>query len=148
VQTRRGAKGGRGIAIVASFGSIVAQALEVEVEGTEIRVLRVVAVVDCGFAIDRQGVRAQIASAVVGGLSAALYGQIDAVEGVIRQGNFNDARLLHLRETPRIQVEVIDGAPEIGGIGEVGLPPVAPALANAVFAATGKRIRRLPLRFS
>lgn len=148
VQTRRGARGGRGVAIVQSFGSIVAQAVEAEVAGTEIRVLRVVAVVDCGLAIDRGGVRAQIASAIVGGLSAAIHGQIDAVDGAIRQGNFNDARLLSLRETPRIQVEMIDGSPEVGGVGEVGLPPVAPALANAVFAATGKRLRRLPLRFS
>ena len=148
IQTRRGARGGRGIAIVQSFGSIVAQAIEVEVEGTDIRVLRVIAVVDCGLAIDRGGVRAQISSAIVGGLSAALHGQIDAVDGAIRQGNFNDTRLLSLRETPRIQVEMIDGAPEIGGVGEIGLPPVAPALANAVFAATGKRLRRLPLRFS
>jgi len=148
VQTRRGARGGRGVAIVQSFGSIVAQAVEAEVEGAEIRVLRVVAVVDCGLAIDRGGVRAQIASAIVGGLSAALHGQIDAVGGAIRQGNFNDARVLSLRETPRIQVEMIDGSPEIGGVGEVGLPPVAPALANALFAATGKRLRRLPLRIS
>jgi isoquinoline 1-oxidoreductase beta subunit len=133
---------------VQSFGSIVAQAVEAEVEGAEIRVLRVVAVVDCGLAIDRGGVRAQIASAIVGGLSAALHGQIDAVGGAIRQGNFNDARVLSLRETPRIQVEMIDGSPEIGGVGEVGLPPVAPALANALFAATGKRLRRLPLRIS
>ncbi len=148
VQTRRGARGGRGVAIVQSFGSIVAQVVEAEVEGTEIRVLRVVAVVDCGLAIDRGGVRAQIASAIVGGLSAALHGQIDATGGAIRQGNFNDTRLLSLRETPRIQVEMIDGSPEIGGVGEVGLPPVAPALANAVFAATGKRLRRLPLRIT
>jgi isoquinoline 1-oxidoreductase beta subunit len=148
VQTRRGARGGRGVAIVESFGSIVAQAVEVEVEGADVRVLRVVAVVDCGFAIDRGGVRAQIASAIVGGLSAALHGQIEAVAGAVRQGNFNDARLLMLRECPRIQVELIDGGPEIGGIGEVGLPPVAPALANAIFAAVGKRIRRLPLRIA
>lgn len=148
VQTRRGARGGRGVAIVQSFGSIVAQVVEAEVEGTEIRVLRVVAVVDCGLAIDRGGVRAQIAGAIVGGLSAALHGQIDATGGAIRQGNFNDTRLLSLRETPRIQIEMIDGSPEIGGVGEVGLPPVAPALANAVFAATGKRLRRLPLRIT
>lgn len=148
IQTRRGARGGRGVAIVESFGSLVAQTVEVEVEGTEIRVLRVIAVIDCGFAIDRGGVRAQVASAIVGGLSAALHGQIEAVSGAIRQSNFHDARLLLMRETPRIVVEVIDGAPEIGGVGEVGLPPVAPALANAVFAATGKRLRRLPLRFS
>jgi isoquinoline 1-oxidoreductase beta subunit len=148
VQTRRGARGGRGVAIVQSFGSIVAQAVEAEVDGTDIRVLRVVAVVDCGLAIDRGGVRAQIASAIVGGLSAALHGQIDAVGGAVRQSNFNDARVLSLRETPRIQVEMIDGSPEIGGVGEVGLPPVAPALANALFAATGKRLRRLPLRIS
>lgn len=148
VQTRRGARGGRGVAIVQSFGSIVAQVVEAEVEGTEIRVLRVVAVVDCGLAIDRGGVRAQIAGAIVGGLSAALHGQIDATGGAIRQGNFNDTRLLSLRETPRIQIEMIDGSPEIGGAGEVGLPPVAPALANAVFAATGKRLRRLPLRIT
>jgi isoquinoline 1-oxidoreductase beta subunit len=148
VQTRRGARGGRGVAIVESFGSIVAQAVEVEVEGSAIRVLRVVAVVDCGFAIDRAGVRAQIASAIVGGLSAALHGQIEVVAGAVRQGNFNEAPVLTLRETPRIQVELIDGGPEIGGIGEVGLPPVAPALANALFAAVGKRIRRLPLRIA
>ena len=134
--------------IAECYGSVVALCLEVEVEGAEIRVLRAIAAVDCGYAIDRGGVRAQIVGAIVGGLSAALHGQIDVVGGVTKQRNFDTARLLSLRETPRILVEVIDGGAQIGGIGELGLPPVAPALANALFAATAKRIRRLPLRFS
>jgi isoquinoline 1-oxidoreductase beta subunit len=148
VQSRRGSKGGRGIALSSCYGSIAAQVIEVEVDGSEVRVLRALTVVDCGLAIDRGGVRSQIAGSIVMALSAALHGQIDIRDARVIQGNYSDARVLSLRESPRIQVEMIDGASNPGGVGELGVPAVAPALANAVFAATGKRIRRLPLKIS
>lgn len=146
VQARRGARAGRGIALTACYGSILAQVIEVEVEGSEVRVLRALAVVDCGLAIDRSSVRAQVSGAIVMGLSAALHGQVEVRDARVQAGNFREARLLTLRETPRIQVEMLDGDAHPGGVGELGLPAVAPALANAVFSASGKRVRRLPLR--
>ena len=146
VQARRGARAGRGIALTACYGSILAQVIEVEVEGSDVRVLRALAVVDCGLAIDRSSVRAQISGAIVMALSAALHGQVEVRDARVQPGNFREARLLSLRETPRIQVEILDGDAHPGGVGELGIPAVAPALANAVFSASGKRLRRLPLR--
>lgn len=148
VPARRGTRTGRGIALTACYGSILALVIEIEVEGSEVRVQRAIAAVDCGIALDRSSVRAQIAGGIVMGLSAALHGQIDVKGARVQQSNFREARLLLMKESPRIQVETLDGDAHPGGVGELGVPAVAPALANAVFSATGKRIRRLPLRFS
>ncbi len=146
---RGGVRTGRGLALAVSFRSIVAQIAEVEVSAKgRIRVTRVTAAVDCGFAIDPAIVRAQVSGAILFGLTAALHGRIDIEAGRVRQSNFHDYPLIGLAEAPSIQVEIVPSEGELGGIGEVGTPGVAPAVANAVFAATGTRLRELPLKLA
>ena len=137
---------GRGIACYASFGSWVAEVAEVSVQGKELRVHQVVAAVDCGRVVNPDTVRAQVESAVVYGLSAALRGEITLERGRVKQGNFDDYEPLRLHEMPAVEVHLVPSSEDPGGIGEPGLPPIAPAVANAVFAATGQRLRRMPLR--
>jgi isoquinoline 1-oxidoreductase subunit beta len=140
-----GGKMGRGIAIAESFKSIVAQVVDVEIiDGKQIKLRRVVCAVDCGFALDPENVKAQIASAAIYGLTAALKGKITLKESQVEQSNFNDYGLLSLNEAPEFETVIVNSGEALGGIGEVGLPPVAPALANAIFAATGKRLREMP----
>ena len=136
---------GRGIAVVAAYDSVVAQVIELEVRGTQLAIERVIAAVDCGLVLEPRNVEAQIQSAVVDGLSAALTGKVNLRNGAVVESNFHDYPLLGLARTPRIDVVLVrsDAAP--GGIGEAGLPPVAAALCNAIHAATGKRLRRLPV---
>ena len=138
----------RGIAVHESFGSFVAQVAEVSVEKNRIRVHRVVCAVDCGICVNPSGVAAQMESGVVFGLTAALYGEVRFKEGRVQQSNFHDYPLLRLHEMPRVETHIVPSSEKSGGIGETGVPPIAPAVANAVFAATGKRIRRLPLRLA
>jgi isoquinoline 1-oxidoreductase subunit beta len=134
---------GRGVALHASFGSIVA---EIAIEDGKLSVKRVVAAVDCGTVINPDIVAAQIRGGIVYGLTAALYGKITVEKGRVVQANFPDYDMLRLTQMPKIEVHVIDGtAYPGGGGGEPGTPPIAPAVANAVFAATGKRVRSLPL---
>ena len=138
---------GRGIALAESYRTIVAQVAEVEVRGAEVRVLRVVCAVDCGFALDPDIVRAQIEGGIVFGLTAALLGEITVKKGAVIQGNFGDYPALRLDAMPAIEVHIVNSGPEfISGIGEPGTPPVAPAVCNAIFAATGHRVRALPIR--
>ncbi|UYN93684.1 MAG: xanthine dehydrogenase family protein molybdopterin-binding subunit [Enhydrobacter sp.] len=138
---------GRGIALRASFGSIVAQVAEVAVADDTIRVRRVVCAVDCGPVVNPAIVRAQMESGIVYGLSAALYGEITLSQGAVEQSNFTDYDAVRLADAPEMVVHLVDGGSNrIGGVGEPGTPPIAPAVANAVFAATGKRLRELPLR--
>jgi isoquinoline 1-oxidoreductase beta subunit len=141
-----GLRRGRGVALVDSFGSIVAEACEVAVatDGT-LRVERVWAAVDCGIVVNPDTARAQIEGGVLFGLSAALGEQITVEAGRVVQGNFHDYPLLRLPESPAIAVEFIASTAAPGGLGEPGTPPIAAALANAVFAATGVRVRSLPL---
>ncbi|TMH14410.1 MAG: xanthine dehydrogenase family protein molybdopterin-binding subunit, partial [Betaproteobacteria bacterium] len=136
----------RGIAVVFSFGSWCAQVAEVSVgaDGTP-KVHRVVAAVDCGMTVNPDIVRRQIESAVVYGLTAALYGKITFKDGRVEQSNFHDYRMLRMGEMPKVEVHIVPSTEAPGGIGEPGTPPIAPAVANAIFAATGKRIRKLPL---
>ncbi|MDE2079937.1 MAG: xanthine dehydrogenase family protein molybdopterin-binding subunit [Burkholderiales bacterium] len=136
----------RGIAVADSFGSYVAEVAEVSVaaDGTP-RVHRVVAVVDCGQTVNPEIVRRQIESAIVFGLSAALYGRISFAQGRVEQGNFNTYPVLRMNEVPRIEVHVMASTEAPGGIGEPGTPPLAPAVLNAVYAATGRRLRTLPI---
>jgi isoquinoline 1-oxidoreductase subunit beta len=136
---------GRGIAQVKSFGSYCAQVVEAKVEGGRIKVDRVVCAIDCGLVVNPDIVRAQIEGAVVFGLSAALYQQISFRNGLAAEGNFHQYPLLRMHEMPRVEVHVVPSHEPPTGVGEVGLPPVAPALANAIFAATGRRLRSLPL---
>ncbi len=135
-----------GVALHQSFGSIVAQVAEVSVEGSQIRVHKVSCAVDCGVAVNTEGVRQQIESAIAFGLSAALNDEIVITDGRVQQSNFHDYRTLRITEMPEVQVEIINGGDAPEGVGEPGTPPVAPAVANAVFKLTGKRLRRLPLR--
>jgi isoquinoline 1-oxidoreductase subunit beta len=140
-----GGKLGRGIAIAESFKSIVAQVVDVEiVGGKQIKLRRVVSAVDCGTALDPENVKAQISSAATYGLTAALKGKITLTQSVVDQNNFNDYPLLSMAEAPEFETVIVNSGEALGGIGEVGLPPVAPALANAIFNATGKRLREMP----
>jgi isoquinoline 1-oxidoreductase beta subunit len=135
----------RGIAVAESFGSYVAEVAEVSVgpDGAP-RVHRVVAAVDCGHVVNPEIVRRQIEGAIVYGLTAALYGQITFKDGRVEQSNFHDYPLLRMRDMPKVEVHLVPSTESPGGIGEPGTPPIAPAVANAIFAATGKRLRKLP----
>jgi isoquinoline 1-oxidoreductase subunit beta len=139
---------GRGIAIVESFGSIVAQVAEIEIVDGRIRVHRVCAAVDCGDVVNPDTAAAQIEGGIVFGLSAALFNGITIKEGRVVETNFNDVPMPKLADAPSISVEFIRSGAPLGGLGEPGVPPVAPAVANAVFAATGRRLRSLPLKIA
>ncbi len=141
---RPGVKVGRGVALTECFRSFVGQIADVEIEGEEIRVRRVHAVVDCGFAIDPPNVVAQLRSGVNFGLSAALFGRVDIEDGRVVQTNFDSYPVLTLANAPAISVEIADSGAEIGGVGEIGAPGIAPAVGNAIFAATGRRLRATP----
>jgi isoquinoline 1-oxidoreductase subunit beta len=136
----------RGLAVHSCFDSFVADVAEVEVANGAVRVRRVVCAVDCGIAVHPDLVRQQMESAVVYGLSAALKGEITIARGRVEQSNFGDYPMLTVAECPAIEVHLeLGGAAKLGGIGEPGLPPVAPAVANAVARATGKPVRKLPI---
>jgi isoquinoline 1-oxidoreductase subunit beta len=138
---------GRGIAIFECFGTIVAHVAEVEVSDAGlVKVHRFTSAADCGMAVNPDGFRAQIESAVIFGLSAALYGEITIEHGAVAQQNFTDYEVVRLAETPEIEVHIHESDAPLGGAGEPGIPPVAPAVANAIFAATGVRIRELPVK--
>lgn len=140
----------RGIAIVHSFDSFVAQVVEISLQGEpgaqSVRVHKVVCAADCGIIVNPDIVTAQLESAIIFGLTAALYGKISITSGKIQQSNFHDYPLLRQQESPVIEVHLVDSSDAPGGVGEIGVPPSAPALANAVFAATGKPVRSLPIR--
>jgi isoquinoline 1-oxidoreductase beta subunit len=139
---------GRGIAIHECYGSIIGQVAEVTVsQKGEVKVDRVVAAVDCGHVVNPGIVEAQIQSGVIYGLSAALYGEITIKQGRVEQGNFDEYQVVRLADTPKIEVYLaLSGGKKWGGIGEPGTAATAPAVANAVFAATGTRVRSMPLK--
>ncbi len=136
----------QGVALHQSFGSIVAQVAEVSVTDGRIQVHRISCAIDCGRVVNPLGVTQQIESAIVFGLSAALYGEIQIRDGRVVQRNFHDYPMLRLREMPQIDVEIMRSEEDPEGAGEPGTPPVAPAVANALFKLTGQRLRSLPLR--
>jgi isoquinoline 1-oxidoreductase subunit beta len=138
---------GRGISVQYAFGSYLAQVAEVTVskEGA-VRVPRVVCAVDCGIIVNPDTVRAQMESGIIFGLTAALFGEITIKDGRVEQHNFNDYRMLRIHEAPMIDVSLVKSDAAPGGIGEAGTVALAPALTNAIFAATGKRIRKLPVK--
>jgi isoquinoline 1-oxidoreductase beta subunit len=138
---------GRGIAAVEAFGSCIAQVAEVSVAGNgELRIHRVVCAVDCGPTINPDTIQAQIEGAIVYGLSAAVKDEITIADGGVVQGNFDTYQMPRIDEMPKVEVHIVPSTEPLGGIGEPGLPPIAPAVANAIFALKGKRIRRLPIR--
>jgi len=138
----------RGVAVHAMSGTYVAQVAEVTVEKNQIKVNRVVCAVDCGVVINPDTVAAQMEGAIVYGLTCALKNEITIAGGRVEQANFNTYPMLRLTETPRVEVHLVPSTEAPGGMGEPGVPPIAAAVANAVFAATGKRLRKLPLRVS
>jgi isoquinoline 1-oxidoreductase beta subunit len=138
---------GRGVAILESFNSIVAEVAEVSLNPDRtIRVNKVVAAVDCGTVVNPDIVKAQVEGAIVFGLSAALYGEITVEKGRVVQSNFHDYPLLRMREMPVVEVYLVASSEPPTGIGEPGTPPIAAAVANAVYALTRQRIRQLPFR--
>jgi isoquinoline 1-oxidoreductase beta subunit len=139
---------GRGIATHFSFDSYVAQVVEASVENGTVRVHRVVCAVDCGLVINPDTVKAQMEGGIIFGLTAALKTEITLKDGRVEQGNFHDYQMVRMFESPEIEVHIIPSGENPTGVGEPGVPPVAPALANAIFAVTGKRVRRLPIRTS
>ncbi len=137
----------RGIAHHYSFQSYVAQVAEVSVEkGGALRVERVICAIDCGTVVNPDGVRAQLEGGIIYGLSAALKGEITLRDGRVEQSNFDNYEVLRLDEAPEVEVYFVPSTAPPTGVGEPGFPPVAPAVCNAIFAATGKRIRKLPVR--
>jgi isoquinoline 1-oxidoreductase beta subunit len=138
----------RGIAVAASFASFVAEVAEISIDQGRVRVHRVVCAIDCGMIVNPDTIAAQMESGVIYGLTAALKGEISIAQGRAQQSNFNDYPLLTLEECPEIEVHIISSTADPGGVGEPGTPSIAPAVANAVFAATGKPVRRLPIRLA
>src|SRR6195256_5647182 len=137
---------GRGVSLQFVFASYLAQVAEVEVsKDGAVRVRRVVCAVDCGTVVNPDTVRAQIQSAIIFGASAALHGDITLKSGRVEQSNFHDYRVLRMNEAPAIEVHIVKSGESPGGMGEAGTSAIAPALTNAIFAATGKRIRKLPV---
>ncbi|WP_052555553.1 xanthine dehydrogenase family protein molybdopterin-binding subunit [Enhygromyxa salina] len=136
----------KGLAVHASFGSYCGQLVEAGVIEDRIVVRRVACVIDCGLAVHPDLVTAQIEGGIIFGLSAALWQQITIEGGEVQQGNFDSYRVLRMHECPQIQVEIASSDHPPTGVGEVGVPPIAPALANAIFAATGVRLRDMPLQ--
>ncbi|MFL6664508.1 MAG: molybdopterin cofactor-binding domain-containing protein, partial [Rhizobacter sp.] len=128
------------------FGSFIAQVIQVAIGADgAVKPMHVWCAVDCGVVVNPDTVRAQMESGIVFGLSAALHGEITFKEGRVEQSNFGDYRVLRINEMPRIDVHLVKSAEDPGGIGEPGTSCVMPALTNAVFAARGKRVRKLPV---
>jgi isoquinoline 1-oxidoreductase beta subunit len=137
---------GRGVSVVFGFGSYVAQVAEVSVaKDGRVRVERVVCAVDCGQMINPDTIKAQMEGGIIFGLTAALFGEITLRDGRVEQGNFDSYQVLRINEAPAIEVHMIVSNDEPGGIGEPGTATIAPAVVNAIFALTGKRLRRLPI---
>jgi isoquinoline 1-oxidoreductase beta subunit len=137
----------RGIAAHFAYGSYCAQVAEVSVaKDGKVKVHRVVAAIDAGWVVNPETLALQIESGIVYGLTAALYNEITVKNGKIEQSNFNDYQMLRMAEMPKVEVHILQGQGDQGGGGEPGTPPIAPAVCNAIFAATGKRIRKLPIK--
>jgi isoquinoline 1-oxidoreductase beta subunit len=135
---------GRGLAVHVSFASVIAEVAEVSVDRGTIRVHAVTAAVDCGTAVNPLAIEAQVQGSIAFGLSAALYGKLTLADGSVVESNFHDYQVLRMFEMPRVDVHIIQSGAQMGGIGEPATAPIAPAVANAVFALTGQRLRTLP----
>ncbi|NVM77718.1 isoquinoline 1-oxidoreductase beta subunit [Duganella sp. SG902] len=136
---------GRGLSVQFAFGTYMAMVVDAQLVDGEVRVKRVVCALDCGVVVNPDTVKAQVESAVIFGISGALYGDITFKNGRVEQSNFHDYRVLRMHETPLIETHIVSSNEAPGGMGEPGTSALMPALANAVYAATGKRIRKLPI---
>ncbi|WP_025600747.1 xanthine dehydrogenase family protein molybdopterin-binding subunit [Burkholderia sp. WSM2230] len=136
---------GRGVSVMHAFGSYFAIVVDVAVEQGEVAVKRVVCAVDCGMVVNPNTVEAQVQGGIIFGITAALYSEITIKDGRVQQNNFTDYRMLRIDQTPPIDVHIVKSSEAPGGIGEPGTAALAPALTNAIFAATGKRLRQLPV---
>jgi isoquinoline 1-oxidoreductase beta subunit len=139
---------GRGVAVHESFGSFVAEVAEVSVENGKVRVHKVWCAVDCGVCVNPLGVRAQVDSGVAFGLTAALYGELTLKDGRVQQSNFHDYPILRMNEMPVVETVIMPSKERPGGIGEVAVPCIAPAVANAVANLNGAKLRKLPFRLA
>ena len=139
---------GRGVAVHAAFGSFAAQVAEVAIENGRIRVYRVVCAIDCGITINPETIAAQMESGIAFGLSAALHSALHFRDGRVQESNYHDYRVLRLNEMPVVEVHIVPSTERPGGVGEVAVPHIAPAVANAVAQLTGQRLRELPLRLN
>jgi isoquinoline 1-oxidoreductase beta subunit len=137
----------RGVSVHESFGSFVAEVAEVSVtkEGI-LKIHKVTCAIDCGLAVNPEGVKAQMESGIIFALSAVLHGEITFEKGAVKQGNFHDYPVLRMHEAPPVETYIVESTGKMGGAGECGVPPLAAAVGNAIFAATGKRVRELPIR--
>jgi len=137
---------GRGVSLQFAFASYLSHVAEVEVsKDGSVRVRRVTSAIDCGTVVNPDTVRAQIQSAVMFGVTAALYGEITLKDGRVEQTNFDTYQILRMNEAPTVEVHIVQSSESPGGIGETGTSAIMPAVANAIFAATGKRLRKLPV---
>ncbi|WP_175950880.1 molybdopterin cofactor-binding domain-containing protein [Burkholderia sp. BCC0405] len=136
---------GRGVSVMHAFGSFFSMIVDVSVYQGEVTVSRVVCAVDCGMVVNPNTVEAQVQGGIIFGITAALYNEVTIKEGRVEQSNFTDYRMLRIDQTPSIEVHIVKSIEAPGGIGEPGTAALAPALANAIYAATGKRLRRLPV---
>ena len=139
---------GRGIAVHFAFGSYLAHVAEVSVTDGKIKVHRMVCAVDCGQYVNPGIIAAQIEGGAIFGASAALFQELTFENGRLQQTNFNTFPVMRMNECPEIETYIVESNEKSGGIGEPGVPCAAPAIANALYAATGKRVRRLPIRLS
>jgi isoquinoline 1-oxidoreductase beta subunit len=117
----------------------------VSVEDGNVKVHRVVCAIDCGLAVNPDSLKAQLESSIAFGLGAALQSQITFKDGQVQQSNFHDYQVLRMNQMPKVEVHIVQSTEKMGGVGEPGVPPIAPAVTNAIFALTGKRIRSLPI---
>jgi isoquinoline 1-oxidoreductase beta subunit len=139
-------RAGRGVSLQFVFGTYIAQVAEVEVaKNGAVRVRRVVCAVDCGTVVNPDIVQAQIQGAIIFGITAALYGEITLKNGRVEQTNFDTYQMLRMNEAPAIEVHIVESSEPPGGMGECGTSAIVPAVANAIFAATGKRLRKMPV---
>ena len=140
------ARVGRGVSLQFAFASYMAQVADVEVSRDgAVRVRRVVCAVDCGTPVNPDTIRAQIQSAIMFGITAALHGEITLKNGRVEQTNFDSYQMLRINEAPAVEVHIVQSSEPPGGMGEPGTSAIAPAVTNAIFAATGKRLRKLPV---
>jgi len=135
----------QGIAFMEGYTSHIAQVAEVSIEAGRLKIHKITCVIDCGQTVNPRIVESQLESGIVYGLTAALWGNVTFRSGRVQQRNFNDHRVLRLNELPILDVQVIKSDARPGGVGESAVPPVAPSICNAIFAATGKRLRTLPI---